>query len=206
MFVGRPAYKYKIEEGETPDYLLPAVFVFRFQTDPAIKRLYPFDSGAFMKRMLPTYVTTFGSDMFELEPQRASIGQVIGTFFGSDAAYMKRAAKGMDELKQHHSMMPSEAPAKAINRLYQDRGADRFDDRAAAVEVQIASALPLTREDLLGVVLPEEYKREAEFIEDIRKITPNIEFYGVFPMNINMYWALISDSVNKIYKNSGIRF
>lgn len=204
LFVGRPAYKYQVEEGETPDYLLPAVFVCRFQDAPPIKRMFPFDSGAFMKRFLPGYVTTFEANMFELEPERASIGTMIGTFFGSDKAYMKRQAKGSEELKEQHSIMPSEAPVKAIGRLYADKGSDRFDDRAAAIELQLESPIDLTKQNLLGVVLPEEYKREKNFIEDIHKLTQNVEYYGIHPMNVSMYWALISECVDKIYKKSGI--
>lgn len=205
LFVGRPAYKYQLDEGETPFFVLPAVFVVRFQTDPQLKRVYPFDSGAFLKKRLPSYIATFTREMYELEPDRASVGKIVGTFFGSDKAYMKRAPRGLEELKNEHSLLPRHAPVVAVSQLYQEKGSDRFDDRAAAIEIQLDSHIELTPENLLGVILPEEYKREKEYIRDIKAITRHVEFYGMHPLNIAAYFGQIYDAVDAIYRKTGIR-
>ena len=52
LFVGRAAYKGRESLNPEP-WQLPTVFVMRFDTPPRIKRIYPFDSGAFDRNKMP---------------------------------------------------------------------------------------------------------------------------------------------------------
>lgn len=206
LFVGRPAYKYELEPGQTEDWLLPSVFVMRFpDNEPQLKRLFPFDSGAFARRRLPQYVTFFKTDMYELEPVRGSIGRVVSAFFGSDQAYMKRQAHSSEKFGEEHDLTPRHAPVKAVNLLYREKSSEKFDDRAAAIEVQLETDISLSRENLLGVVMPNEYRRDKEMMPIVRKLTPNIEFYDIHPLNGTHYFSEIYSRVTKIYKKAGIR-
>ncbi|WP_186421321.1 hypothetical protein [Bosea sp. CS1GBMeth4] len=205
LFVGRPAYKYQLEAGETPYWLLPTVFVVRFQTDPKIKRLFPFDSGAFVNKRLPEYVTFFGRETFELAPERESIGRVVSAFFGDDQSYVKRNPRPAEKLDDEYSLTPRHAAVKAINRLYAEKSAEGFDDRAAAIELQLETDIDLTPENLLGVVMPEEYKRDREMVKIVKSITPRIEFYECHPISGNSYFSAIYSAVNTIYRKAGIR-
>jgi hypothetical protein len=205
LFVGRPAYKYQLEPGETPYWMLPTVFVVRFQTDPKIKRLFPFDSGAFTSKRLPDYVTFFGREAFELAPERESIGRVVSAFFGDDLSYVKRHPRHAQKLNDEYNLTPRHAAVQAVTRLYEEKSAEGFDDRAAAIEVQLEGDISLTPENLLGVVLPEEYKRDREMIKIVRGITPRIEFYEAFPISGNNYFSAVYGAVNAIYRKAGIR-
>jgi hypothetical protein len=64
FFVGRPAYKMKPTENPST-WQLPVAFVVRFEKPPPIKRIFPFDSGAFHERRLPDYITMFKMDGYD---------------------------------------------------------------------------------------------------------------------------------------------
>lgn len=205
LFVGRPAYKYEMDPGETQEWLLPSVFVIRFpDKEPAIKRLYPFDSGAFSRQRFPRYVTFFKAGMYELDPDRESIGRVVSTFFGSDQAYWRRQAHSPEKFGEEHDLTPRHAAVKAVNLLYREKSSEKFDDRAAAIEVQLDTDILLSRQNLLGVVIPNEYKRDKQMMPILRALTQNIESYDHYPLNGTNYFSEIYSAVAKIYKKARI--
>lgn len=52
LFVGRAAYKGKDALNPEP-WQLPTVFVMRFSNPPPLKRIHPFDTGAFERGRMP---------------------------------------------------------------------------------------------------------------------------------------------------------
>jgi hypothetical protein len=64
FFVGRPAYKKDLSE-EAADWELPTVFIFSYNIVDA-KRLYPFDTGALNKKMLPSFIQMMNRDSFDV--------------------------------------------------------------------------------------------------------------------------------------------
>jgi hypothetical protein len=203
FFVGRPAYKYDIQ-GEASYWTLPSVFVVRFQNIPPIKRIYPFDSGAFTLRRLPEYITTFKRDDFEFGPDAGKISTLISVFFGDEKKYWKRQASAEHDFKEKHSLGALHMQVEALNKLYGDRSTKEFDDRAAAVEVQLDSDVGLSPADILGIVVPEEFMREASFRDALKAITPNVETYCEHPVSVVMYFGQIYDAVQRIYNKFGI--
>lgn len=96
------------------------------------------------------------------------------------------------------------AEALALARLYREGSTKNYDDRAAAIEVQIAQDIPLKKENLIGIVLPEEYLRTPGFRAELMKLTNVIEPYSLLPLSVSQHYGLIYDCVNKIYKRAGI--
>jgi len=60
---------------------LPAVLVMRFNTPPPLKRIYPFDTGAFHRGRMPDYLTAFDMENFELGSDQDQIGRMISLYF-----------------------------------------------------------------------------------------------------------------------------
>jgi hypothetical protein len=203
LFVGRPAYKYDIE-GEASYWTLPSVFVVRFRDPPPFKRIYPFDSGAFSRRRFPDYITTFARDDFEFGPDPSKISTLVSVFFGSELRYWRRQASSEQDFKDKHSLGPLHMQVEALNRLYGDRSASEFDDRAAAVEVQIEQDITLTTADVLGVVVPEDFVRDLHIKSALDGITQHTETYGLHPVSVSMYFGQVYDAVGRIYSKFGI--
>jgi hypothetical protein len=203
-FVGRPAYK--VPSIESPsEWQLPIAFVLRFDTPPVIKRVFPFDSGAFRGGRFPSYISCFELDGYELSGDPNNIGRLISFFFKSTERYVGRRAADHEELKDEHCLDMRHQEVLAVGRLFRENSSSVCDDRAAAVEIQIAENITLARENLLGVVIPDEYKRTPGLMSSLKSIAGVIQTYPHLPLGTREHYGLIYDGVNKIYKKAGIK-
>jgi hypothetical protein len=206
LFLGRPAYKVRRDDSPS-EWQLPAVFVLRFPDNySGIKRIFPFDSGAFFDRRLPNYITCFSLDNFNLGTDPTLVGKVISIFFEDHQRYLGRRAVGIQELKKTHTMDATHQEINALARLYLEHSGKDVDDRAAAIEIQMTANVPLTTTNVLGIVMPEEYARVPGFRESISHITTTFELYGLHPSGTEGYYGTIYDSVYRIYRRAGIQF
>ncbi|MEW6438005.1 MAG: hypothetical protein AB1508_12650 [Pseudomonadota bacterium] len=203
LFAGRPAYKFS-SEGEASHWQLPVVFVIRFDREPNFKRIYPFDSGAFNRKMLPDYITLFDRERFRIDNDPGNVGKVISVFFENDTRYLKRRPASRDTLGKVHNFEPRHQEIEALIRLYGEHSAAAFDDRAATIEAQLDHAINFADHNLLGIVMPEEYARDEDFIAEVKKVARRVRTYDVFPLNVNCYFGQIYSEVNRIYKDEGL--
>lgn len=126
LFVGRPAYKYTMP-GEATYWTLPTVIVMRFgATQPALKRIYPFDSGAFTSRRLPDYITVFERDDFEFGPDFTKISTLISVFFGDEKRYWRRQASAEKDFKDKYSLGPLHMQLEALNKISLEHSMQNF--------------------------------------------------------------------------------
>lgn len=203
-FVGRPAYKR--DDIDNPQlWQLPMAFVLRFDAPISIKRIYPFDSGAFIHNRLPDYVTGFDLDGFELSSDRRNIGRLISLVYKNPDKYFVRAAAGFEEITEQYEMSLRHQEIMAVCRLALDNSSRRCDDRAAAIEVSLDQDVILTDKNLLGVVVPEEVTREASLVNWLNSLTQRIETYTHFPLSLYAHYGQVYQAVKKIYKDAGVR-
>ena len=203
LFVGRAAYKGRESLNPEP-WQLPTVFVMRFDTSPPIKRIYPFDSGAFDRNKMPEYLTLFDMENFELGTDPEVIGRLISFYFDTSRRYVDRRALDEDKLKENHVLDMRHAEIMALGKLYREGSTKNYDDRAAAIEVQVEQDIQLKKENLLGVVLPEEYLRTPGVRDTLKHLTSIIEPYGLLPLSLREHYSSIYQGVNQVYKKAGI--
>lgn len=158
LFVGRAAYKAKDALNPEP-WQLPSVFVMRFSSPPPIKRIHPFDTGAFHKGRMPDYLSMFELDDFNVGSDQDQIGRLISLYFDTPRRYIDRNALDQEKLKDEHLLNMSHSKVLAVSKLYKEGSTKNCDDRAAVIELQVEQDIPLKKENLLGVVIPEEYMR-----------------------------------------------
>jgi hypothetical protein len=203
LFVGRPAYK--ILPVENPSaWQLPVAFVIRFHNPPPVKRIFPFDSGAFHAQRLPSYVTMFRMEGFNLADNPDLIGRLVSFYFKTPGRYFFRRPAGEEEIKEQHNLDMRHAQVLALSRLFLENSSTDFDDRAAAIEIQVEQDLDIRSDNLLGVVMPAEYARVPEMMQTIRAITPNIETYDLMPLGTLSHYSLLYAGVKQIYKRAGL--
>jgi hypothetical protein len=203
LFVGRAAYKGR-DTANPQSWQLPSAFVLRFDQAPPIKRLHPFDTGAFARNRLPDYVSTFELENFELGTDQAQIGRLISLYFETPRRYIDRKSVDEQKIKDEHLLTMSHAEIMALGKLYREGSSRNYDDRAAAIEIQVAEDIPLKKENLLGVVIPEEYTRTDGVMESLRKLTKVVETYRLLPLSLNQHYSSIYDCVERVYKKAGI--
>jgi hypothetical protein len=203
LFIGRPAYK--TPSVDTPSaWQLPVAFVVRFAAPPPIKRIFPFDSGAFHSQRLPSYITMFKMDGYNIGDDPELVGRLVSFYFKTPSRYFFRRPAGEEELREQHNLDMRHAQVMALNRLFLENSSAEFDDRAAAIELQIAQDLEIRKENLLGVVMPAEYGRVPDLVTAIRELTPFIEEYDIMPLGSLSHYALLYQGVKNIYKRAGV--
>lgn len=204
FFVGRPAYKYTTDNDPAP-WMLPVVFVFDFKTPPPIKRIYPFDSGAFSERRLPDYIHGFNREHYLLGTDPKAIDKLIAFYFGDRKSYVRRQPHSERELRRNHTLDMRHSELIALSRLYSEHIYPEMDDRAAAVEVQIGMDIPLAGGNLRGVIVCEEWLRTPGVRKALIKLTPNILEYPIYPNTMQAYFGMVAAKTMDLYKILGIQ-
>jgi hypothetical protein len=153
---------------------------------------------------MPEYLTLFDMENFELGTDPEVIGRLISFYFDTSRRYVDRRALDEDKLKENHVLDMRHAEIMALGKLYREGSTKNYDDRAAAIEVQVEQDIQLKKENLLGVVLPEEYLRTPGVRDTLKQLTSIIEPYGLLPLSLREHYSSIYQGVNQVYKKAGI--
>lgn len=203
FFVGRPAYK-RDDVLNPGDWELPMAFVMRFQSPPKIKRVFPFDSGAFHTNRFPSYMTMFKLERFDIAGDQKNIGRLISLIYRTPAQYFERRPAGHEEIKKEYDLLPRHREVLAVSKLALENASARFDDRAAAIEISVEEDVPIAPENLIGIVLPAELRRETELWDELKRMTPYVETYSHLPTSLHGYYARMTECVERIYSKFGV--
>lgn len=149
LFYGRPAYRREWAEGEATSNLDNARICLLLRDDvaAAARRILPFDSGGFNR-----YSGAFHSSIkiadFELAPGDHPL-KLIGAFYSSLERYWT-----MDPIKPR-MFHATQNVVRSYHQLITGGLAEKFDDRCATVEVQLADPLMLA-DKVLAMIGPNQ--------------------------------------------------
>lgn len=202
FFVGRPAFKYHVD-GDPPEWMLPLVFVFEFKKPPMIKRVYPFDSGAFSAKRMPDYIQTFSRERFLLGTSLKTVDKLISYYFEDEKSYIVREPNSEKQLKRKHAIDMRHAEVMALARLYNENTSTDLDDRAATVELQVDHDIALDDGNVIGVIVCQEWLRTPEVERKLARITKNIITYSLYPNTMQGYFGVINEKVMGLYQSLG---
>jgi hypothetical protein len=205
FFVGRPAYKYRADAGETPYWELPCCFIFDFMMMRPFTRVFPFDSGAFHRRLYPTYIESFDMAEFDVANIPDAPERIVGAFFGDARAYFGLRPKTEGEFNQQFSLGAFDYEVKALHRLAFERTATSFDDRRLTIEVQTNSDVDMTINRPLAVIAPSVFYDDqgfADHVTDVWNAQPLS--YPIYPLNVSAYYAAIYERVHAFYLQVGL--
>ena len=152
LFYGRPAFRPNNDAAPTSlSHYFPVCLILRPGWAIAIKRIYPFDSGAFIQGFYENYLhKAMRLADFGLEPDSATPGKLIGGFFGSVPAYLTGKPGAAPTLD------PSEFEAFSYHALISAQESNAIDSRGSGVEIQTGAPLPIA-ESVAAVVLPSTF-------------------------------------------------
>ncbi|WP_152096375.1 hypothetical protein [Rhizobium dioscoreae] len=168
------------------------------------KRMYPFDSGAFERGLVPKYATMIDREDYALEPQPDVIERYIGTFFGSTRAYYMGEAVDKKSFLQRHGILPTEASLHAlISLLNGERIGKELDERRSSIEIQVDHSIHLEGGAIKAVILPEIYLDDKNFIREIEALGAQIITYPRFPLNTDHYYFAMYERCSAYYENNG---
>lgn len=202
FFVGRPSYKYEIEDSSN-HWMLPTAFVVNFNVVKP-KRVFPFDSGGFRRRKMPKYIAEMEMDFFEASSVESAPSKIIGAFFRDPSSYMAFKGRPEAEFSAQFLLSPLDAEIHALRELSTDVKQPTFDDRQFTVEVQSDKVLALDSESVLAIVAPIVYMDDANFVKYFESRNIEVLTYDVYPLEAKMHFYAIYDRIKTFYKEKGL--
>jgi hypothetical protein len=203
LFMGRPAFKWEAEI-EEPYWALPMVLIWRHLPSIKIRRIYPFDSGAFLSSRMPDYITLIPLDKFNLGSDVNAIEPLVSVYFGEKERYFRGGKDDAVDIKRQHILGPKDIPAEALNALYKEALSEKVDDRCRAIEVQVENRIELASNPLLGIIAPRPYEADPTYKAMLNALAPNVEYYDILPYRVQSYYWMLHDFTKKILTKEGL--
>ena len=116
-----------------------------------IKRIFPFDSGAFQGDLYAAYLhKKMKLGDFGLEADEVTLGRVISLFFGSNPQYLIGSPFPAPNLD------PSEFEAQSYLALIHAKDSNVVDSRSSGIEVQTEKIVPIV-DAVAAVIIPSTF-------------------------------------------------
>jgi hypothetical protein len=161
LFYGRPAYRARDGSNARLEYSWPVVFIFDPKEVQSVKRVFPFDTGAFKNGRYNGFFDERNvRNDFELHPTIESARQIVGTFYQDHTEYFTGLSRKNVDLPIR------QFEAQGIHEMAKLPG-DSRDERSSAIEVQISDFINF-RDSLLAIVIPDVYLDDSETISALK--------------------------------------
>jgi hypothetical protein len=202
LFYGRPAYRVtSAGEQATSDHAFaPVIIAIRPESAASIKRIAPFDTGAFHNNIYETYLhpkMTF--DDFLLTPLPETAGKVVSLFFnGSNDDYFHGKSTTI-------IIDPLHFEAASYQELIKATVPTKHDDRAAAIELQCDQPVNISPNSILLIILPRAFLDDAEVRSTLyNDWRAQVESYSTWKLNTGAYQALIYHFVETFLRQKNL--
>jgi hypothetical protein len=161
FFYGKPVYRLtESKQSSSSAENLPIVIVVKINNVQNIKRVAPFDTGAFFKGMYHKHIQNMQCDDFILSSDLHTPSNIVSSFFDGDN---KKYYNGEPtEIK----IQPECTSVTGYQNLILDPSDEKYDDRRNTIEVQLSESLNLDGNVLL-VILPNIYLNDDGIQEKI---------------------------------------
>lgn len=197
FFHGRPSYRRF--HSQPKEWQLPFVLVLKSTCLLNVRRIFPFDSGAFCSNRFPSYLNEFSIDGYELSSQGiTAVDLLIDIFFGSDTDYLHGKSRPADEVVHRRNLNIRHSEIKALCAMY-NRDQISADDRALAIEIQTDKDVVI-KDQLLGVVMPRPYFDDKTLKSYLKSQKVLVKNYDVYPLSTESYMSTVYTEVKAIYR------
>ncbi len=200
LFYGKPAYKSHHTESTKLNAFLPVCFILDIDHIFDIKRIIPFDSGAFKKGLYDNFMHPgMTLELFYMRPEKRSIGKTINYFYESNKNYF------MYQPKEQVPHDPLDFEIESYLSLIKGEAQSKADDRKACIEIQLGANINLNSGVLKAVILPKSFML-SPLVTEVLSNTLKAELitYESYGVGSNLYYAKILDLTRDYLKNHSL--
>jgi hypothetical protein len=186
LFYGKPSYRVNKTEPSKLNFFYPICIVIEPRIQNQIKRIYPFDSGAFDGFYKSHLHPKMKINDFILDPDINSISKIISLFYKTNDNYINCRP-------QKINVPPLEFEIQAYYSIINDISSSKADDRNSTIEVQYNTSLELTSDIVKLIIIPTLFFEDEEIIKTLTKNWPRsqISQYDTFRGTPNEYHGII---------------
>jgi hypothetical protein len=174
FFYGRPAFRPNLDAEPTGlKHYFPVCLLLKPDWTASVKRVFPFDSGAFHNSFYSAYLhDKMKLGDFGLEADMSSPGKVVSIFFGSNPAYLVGKPRAEPKID------PSEFEAHSYLALVHAKHSNAIDNRGSGIEVQTAEIVSIA-DAVAAVIIPSTFA-DGRTGERLKKLGIDILPYSTF--------------------------
>lgn len=198
-FYGRPSFRPNLAElATTMDHYLPVCLIFKQSFSEEIRRVFPFDTGAFANDFYRSYLhKKMALGDFSLEADLETPSRVVSTFFGTARSYLQARPDASIELDA------SQFEAKSYAALIDAKDSNSMDSRGSGIEVQIADPIAIA-DWIEAAVVPSTFV-DSTMGKELGRLNIDILPYDVHGrMRPNEYFSSITDICIHYYAKKGM--
>ncbi|MBK5168926.1 hypothetical protein [Paraburkholderia domus] len=198
-FYGRPAYRFDYDGAMRAGLWAPSVVIF----EPTIEHygvlLHPFDSGAFLSGRYRSWIPSqFDLRDFELPLRCGAPAKCVRAFYGSNENYW------VGNALRSPLNCSGELEVAAVSDMISDLAGDPADDRRLAIEMVLGGRIPLNREYVRALVVPDQLKTADYVLRCQYEKNIPVFAYRVYPRKtIIEHQAYIEETVRKVQEVNG---
>jgi hypothetical protein len=203
FFIGRPGYKHRAHQKQATYWELPTCFIVDFNVVTDIKRMFPFDSGAFSAKMMPEFIQIIDRAEYEVTGMPDAHERIIGAFFGNVSDYFRLLAKDRKAFETEYALRAFDEEIKALHLLAAGEP-DGVDDRRFCIELQSESSVRLESNKLLALVCPSIYLDDIDIRNHVENTWKAEAIpYRMHPLNYTSYMSEVYSKIEQFYTDTG---
>jgi hypothetical protein len=152
LFYGRPAFRpNNSAEPTSLGHYFPVCLLMKPTWQGNVKRVFPFDSGAFQQELYGAYLhKKMKLGDFRLEADMSTPGKLITLFFGNVPAYLRARPESSVNFDA------AEFEAQSYRALINAKDGNAIDSRGSGIEVQTSEPISIS-DSLAAVILPSTF-------------------------------------------------
>lgn len=170
MFYGRPAYRVKESRNERLEFEWPVVLIFKPIAIQSIKRIFPFDSGAFDRGVYEEFFAKQSKiDDFAVTPNLDSARKVVSAFYSNNMEYITGGTRKNVEIGRRQFEVQGVYELMRLPGVMMLDGSNRVrDDRSTAIEIQVDQEI-VFKDNLIAVIIPRTYLDDDEILKVLKE-------------------------------------
>ncbi|TYA74393.1 hypothetical protein [Seonamhaeicola marinus] len=150
FFYGKPAYRVNDEYNTRLKSFYPISLILKENALEDVKRIMPFDSGAFHFGLFKDYLhPKMTLSDFELNGSMDNTRKIVHYFFDTNKNYF------LSNPKKDTKVDPLDFEVESYLELINSKQIQKVDDRKSIIEIQNNSSVSLTADNVLSIIIPD---------------------------------------------------
>ena len=165
-YYGVPSYRIKTNAATNNLSLFPVCCILDYEKVDNLIKIYPFDTGAFMKMdeiKKQHFHPKMKLENFELIPNIKNAVRVVEKFYKTNLNYIKKRVQIKSE-----NLDPVNFEAHSYFSLITDGALSKTDDRVSTIELIFNNAITLSKDTLINIILPSSFMDDKKISKTIR--------------------------------------